>query len=173
MVVSNGALYIVGYFDHAGGFLCPIVAKWDGNEWCSLGVDLNTYQCRTIGTFRDTIYVSTGMIFDDDTVQGYFVKWLGGAYVDTCGVTGLNEQLSPFKTFSVYPNPASCNVTFETTEINNGVIRLYDGLGREVWNQLIIGSQTVLDATHYPPGLYFYRFEQNGKMIGSGKLTLE
>ncbi len=172
MVVSDGALYVVGVFDHAGGALCPVVAKWDGNTWCSLGVDLNTYQCRSIGTFRDTIYVSTGIIFDNDSSDN-FVKWIGGNYLDTCGVTGLNDQPLPFNTFNVYPNPASGEVTFETTGINDGVIRLYDGLGREVWNQFIIGSQTVLDAHGYPPGIYFYRLEQNGTVVESGKLILD
>jgi hypothetical protein len=165
----------VGVFDHAGGVLAPVVAKWDGTTWCSLGVDFNfnTWQCRSIGTLRDTLYVSTGLIFDNDTTNGYFVKWIAGSYVDTCGVTGVNDPLPVTRSINVYPNPASGSITFDTYGQKDGVIRLYDALGREVWNQLIIGSQTVLEVHDYPPGIYFYRFEQNGVIVGSGKLILQ
>ena len=175
MTVNNGSLYVLGVFDHAGGVPAAYVTKWDGTQWCGLGIDLNTYQCRAIGTFRDTIYVSTGIIFNNDSSDN-LVRWIGGNYTDTCGflTTGIATQSQQNFIVEVLPNPATSNAIFQI----NGEHRMldfiiYDQLGHEIWRKQSEEDRIELNTGEFASGLYFYRVEENGELKSSGKLIIE
>jgi hypothetical protein len=58
----------------------------------------------------------------------------------------------------VYPNPASSLITVEADELlTNCTFTIYNLHGQEVLRQRITQETTVLDISHLPSGIYFYR----------------
>ncbi len=75
---------------------------------------------------------------------------------------------------NVFPNPSKDFITFQFSDYSTPhTVIITDQLGRKIWNRLIIGSQTVVDVHDFPAGMYFYRLEQNGIVVETGKLILE
>ncbi|MEO6760264.1 MAG: T9SS type A sorting domain-containing protein, partial [Saprospiraceae bacterium] len=74
----------------------------------------------------------------------------------------------------IYPNPAGGNdqLHLEYPGLMNGQFDLYDGRGRRVLSRSISGNQVVLAKPDLPAGLYYFQVRQNGKMRGSGKLSI-
>jgi len=71
----------------------------------------------------------------------------------------------------VYPNPANDFVTFETTGNKPTLIIVYNHTGQLVEMLELNASRTNWHVGNLPPGLYFYRAEQDGKTV-MGKLVL-
>ena len=155
MVVHDGALYVMGWFDHAGGACAPYVAKWDGVEWCGFNIGFS-YTIFSIADYNDTLYVGTGPIFNNDTSYG-FVKWIGGSYTDTCGVisTGLSEQNDDDFSVDVFPNPASISATFRLNGIDGKkTLTVYDQLGNEIWRKETDENEIGFSREAFSSGMY-------------------
>lgn len=165
-------LYAVGVFYEAGGIPAQSIAKWDGQNWCGFGSVFDN-RVVDIAVYHNEIYIAPGLIIDGDTVRKV-AKWIGGNYIDTCGnALSVEEQPGVLPHLVVYPNPTNGTATFEFSGVTNGtILRLFDNLGREVWRETFNDTQLILDASVYATGLYYYHVEQDGKMVGSGKLVI-
>jgi hypothetical protein len=174
MAVHDGALYAIGWFDHAGGAYAPYLAKWDGTQWCGFDIGFS-YLIFSIADYDDTLYLGTGPVFDNDTSYG-FVKWIGGNYTDTCGVisTGVDEQAQEKYTVKVFPNPATSTATFQMPGIEGSkTIIITDQLGKEIWRKESGEKEIEFSAEGFAPGLYFYRMMHSGNIAASGKLVIQ
>ncbi len=173
LAVYNNALYAGGTFQEAGGVFASRIAKWDGTDWCGLGDTLNNVVL-TLGLYNDELYMGGGFwLIGSDTVR-YLAKWVGGNYVDTCGnTTGIIENSVPFPV-SVFPNPANETAIFHFPALTGkGTVGIYDAMGREIFNEQINATQFNVDVSDQPPGLYFYKLEQGGEFLATGKLIIE
>ena len=83
---------------------------------------------------------------------------------------GTGQQFI-FDKVSVYPNPATENVVFETDVIGNGLISITDILGRPVAEIPVTSGKTVWDVQTVAPGAYLYHFK-SGQNISTGKLLI-
>jgi hypothetical protein len=176
IMTYNNSLYAVGSFVNAGGVPAPKIAKWDGTDWCGLGDTIyNTIVA--LGEYNGDLYIAGGfsIVSCGDTTYYCLAKWNGGNYVNTCGnMTGTNFPTPVIPSVSIYPNPANETAVFNFSGISgDAIIRLYDGLGREVWYEKINGSETVLTVSGFASGVYFYRLEQGDKNPVSGKLIIQ
>jgi len=173
MTVMGGRLYVLGDFDIAGGVHADRVAAWDGVQWCGLGND-TTWGMRQLATFHNSVYLSTGLIFDD-TASTAFVEWAGGNYSDSCGIfDGVDEWQASLLRVDVFPNPASDNVTFQIFgEPAARTIILIDNLGREIWRKESRDNEVRLSTDGFAAGLYYYRIEESGEVKSSGKVIVE
>ena len=93
--------------------------------------------------------------------------------LDTTGViTDIREIQSPLDAVEVYPNPADKLVTF-SVPVNVGMVnfRLYDALGQVIMNREGINELFFdVERENLPPGMYFYRIEDQSGAFKSGKL---
>jgi hypothetical protein len=76
----------------------------------------------------------------------------------------------------VYPNPASTEVwlSLPAPLFKPGTWRLYNALGQSVHSERLAAGQreAVVSLAGLPAGVYFWRMESGGGMMGSGKLII-
>jgi len=90
-------------------------------------------------------------------------------FVYTC--VGVDEYAANGFGLRVYPNPAKDWVTFETTGNKPTTIFVYNHTGQLAEKLTLNHQSTQWNASGLPHGLYYYRAEQDGKMV-VGKLVL-
>jgi len=137
------------------------VAKWDGNQWCSVGSQFYVSQYpQKFGIYQDELYISAREMPGAYMLKLY--KWNGT--VDSCSeeFNTVNE-LSPKGSISLYPNPASdlLTITLPQQLHGSGTISITDGFGRTVeeFNQEIeSGSQMTIATLNLSIGLYTLKF---------------
>lgn len=86
------------------------------------------------------------------------------------------EENNAENTVSVFPNPANENFTVaiqSENAIDNADFILTDVTGREVLKTKVDGKQAVINTTAIAAGVYFYRVENAGELVGNGKIVLE
>ncbi len=90
-------------------------------------------------------------------------------FVYTC--VGVEENMAGGFGLRVYPNPAREWVTFETGDNKPTTIFVYHHTGQLVEKLELKATPTRWNTSGLPGGLYYYRAEQDGKMI-TGKVVL-
>lgn len=91
-----------------------------------------------------------------------------------CATTGLAPAGSKNKGASIYPNPFSSSLSIrlnDASQINNSELGIYNILGVEVINRLLVKQLTTLETSKLQRGIYFYKVSRDGKTIQSGKLV--
>jgi hypothetical protein len=78
----------------------------------------------------------------------------------------------------VYPNPFSESATFEMENKNTPLstttdFTLYDAIGRQVRSEKMTNGRLEFARQNLPVGLYMFRIEDKGKLLGSGKLMIK
>lgn len=78
--------------------------------------------------------------------------------------------------YSIFPNPLPLGeplrVFSKTLESQATVIRIYDNMGRLVWESDIISNRDFLDIPFHIPGLYIYQLEKDGEIVMRKKLLV-
>ena len=65
---------------------------------------------------------------------------------------------------SVYPNPSSDKVYFKTSQMHDGVIKIYNIQGEIILNKEINSDMFIFDAQNTPVGLYLYEIRFNNSL---------
>jgi len=167
MVVYNGDLYAVGFFTEAGGIPAQGIAKWDGSEWCGLGSVFSNGGIYSIEVYNNELIVGgTFDNIDGDTIVGV-AKWIGGNVIDTCGVyIGVNNLLPANATFSVYPNPATGQITITDLPQEATRITIYNALGALINDIELNGSgEPEIDLSAFPDGMYLIQLQSDHKLL--------
>jgi hypothetical protein len=173
MKVFNNSLWVGGQFTTAGGIATPYLAKYDGTDWCNVGNFDNA--TTSLEIYNNELYVGGGFWSIDGDSITYIAKWIGGNNTNQCGHlnTGIEAIQQP-KIFSVFPNPASESVTFQTEGSVSGFeLVITDQLGREIYRQQCATNSQEVNVESYAPGLYFYSINTAGSKTESGKLVIE
>jgi hypothetical protein len=165
LLLYNNKLYAGGTFDQMGGVRALSIAAWDGTNWCGLG-DTTHIGVSVLATINHNLFITTGTIWDGDTVNGV-AQWIGGSHVDTCGhvLTGINEVQVNNESLNIYPNPASNQITIEFENLlqQNYLIEIRNVLGQIVYSETmknISGKQTKnIDLSMIESGVYFVRLQ--------------
>jgi len=84
---------------------------------------------------------------------------------------GVEENIAGGFGLRVYPNPAREWVTFETGGNKPTTIFVYHHAGQLVEKLELKATPTRWNTSGLPGGLYYYRAEQDGKMV-TGKVVL-
>jgi PKD repeat protein len=82
---------------------------------------------------------------------------------------------NPDAPISVYPNPATTNVTFSLSTIQNAaLIQLYNYKGEVVLVKEKVGNGIYnFDTQAIEPGIYYYRVVEGGSILSTGKLMIQ
>lgn len=107
--------------------------------------------------------------FNDPVITNRTLHTLGEKYLSVSAVA-----FRPGIELAVYPNPTFATATVRIKSISpvHGDMRLFDIQGRQIKVQPFHTNTFDLDATGMPPGVYFFRLDSNGEIIGSGKLIV-
>ena len=90
---------------------------------------------------------------------------------------GINPHVQPSGFISnIYPNPASAGTTisYQLTNADNAMIRIYNVLGTEVkhFNVSSKDLNATVNVADLEAGIYFCSFEANDKVLATRKLTV-
>ena len=73
--------------------------------------------------------------------------------------------------FSMTPNPAADNVTFNTNGAESATIKIIDVLGNNVLNETISGAKKI-DVSDFKNGIYFVSIETSELKVSNRKLVI-
>jgi hypothetical protein len=93
----------------------------------------------------------------------------------TTAPTAIEENTSE-NNVAVFPNPANENFTVTLqagTKIGDAYFILVDVAGREVMKTKIETDQAVINTSELGSGIYFYHLENDGLLVGNGKIIVE
>ena len=98
---------------------------------------------------------------------------------DSCSklYLGVNSLSGPKGQFSVYPNPASMNVTISyllPQGQNNAVLRLYNTMGQIEYSKNMNSTNSTINenVSGIPCGVYYYTLSVNGLVTAGNKLVI-
>lgn len=140
--VYQGKLWAAGKFTNAGLVSCSNIAFWDGNQWCAPTGEFNQ-GISAMEVYNDTLYVGGGFdMIDGDATKRYLIKFNADSPMrcdSTVGISTPNE----IKGFLIYPNPSFGRFTIEFKSKVDGIIQIFDLLGKEVFSSKIKGKSNV------------------------------
>jgi hypothetical protein len=73
-----------------------------------------------------------------------------------------NEELSDMEV-KLFPNPTSDKITIQSDNFKSTTLQIFDNVGRQVLQQNITKSETVLDISDFKTGQYLLQIEREGK----------
>jgi N-acetylneuraminic acid mutarotase len=75
---------------------------------------------------------------------------------------------------NIYPNPATTEITFNFSTLNQIQLVIYNSMGQMVERYSNINNGIlILNSRAYPKGVYFYQVEENGQTLKTGKFIFE
>lgn len=152
-----------------------IVYDGDGQTTCS---DLGFFTViegigSNAGLFPQGSYVPRGFLFGviKDTVVEYVNP--EGYDLDLC-LMDVNEEHALNKLFTIYPNPASNEVSINIkNNYSKPLVRIYNAMGILVGQEVLPGAGVHTIATNnLPNGLYFISLCNGNQPIGNRKLII-
>jgi uncharacterized repeat protein (TIGR01451 family) len=121
-----------------------------------------------------TVIRNTGAIyfdFNDPVITNTTDHILAENFV----VTASWQPVNPLLQLNVAPNPFDVETRFEIKGLTNPApieLRVYDLQGRVVRTMNVAGPVFTLKKQDLKEGTYLFRLEQEGRMVGSGKLMV-
>lgn len=125
-----------------------------------------TYMSTTPPTLLQIIFLPSS---PDDPQVGSTL-WIDD--VTTVGdVSGLEDEIA--YDLSVFPNPSIGEITFRSGHQINGVVSIFNVLGRRIYECPISGSNSSIDLQSLPIGTYIWQFTSTeGEILGTDRLIL-
>lgn len=137
-------------------------------EWTDFLVPMYPLNDHTPDTFN-VIMMSTNS-YDIDSIPPGSVLYLDDISIETSvGIFNLPSRLTKL---SVFPNPATDFLTFETAETGvNRILRIFDLNGREVKNVRFDNQKVTLNINSLSEGHYSYIFQEENDLLNSGSFV--
>ncbi len=90
-------------------------------------------------------------------------------------IVSVNQVPNSKNQVKVYPNPVGTIAHFELAgiSITDGLFELYNVIGQPLRRQSFSGDAFDFERENLGRGVYFFRIENSGVLIGSGKLVVE
>ncbi len=158
----HGELLACGRFTLAGDAACTGIAKWNGQQWCSLaGVihDEFGYSARItdMAVWRDSLYICGGINSIDGEPMYQVAQWIGGNATGDCSTVGVDEAVAhaPVLSVTTLAEPGQWMVQFPTAGSWN--MNVCNAMGQLVDSWHIEGSTSTIDLGIRPRGLYLLR----------------
>ncbi len=95
-----------------------------------------------------------------------------GEYFLSTAIAEIQEH-SNASLISVYPNPASDNINFNSKANSVSIIEIYDVNGQLISSQALMNANTSINVSAFSNGIYFYSaIDVNGNTIDRGKFSV-
>ncbi len=176
----------VMYFPVAGDSASVEVELKNGNTQIGYGryvinasTDYENFECPITYTSTETptlirFIVSASAAYD--FAQMLHCKGQAGStlYVDEMSFeysNGIKENINNKLSAKVMPNPSSEQINLVLEKEINGLVKVYDNMGRLVDSYQINGNQMTISLSDYADGQYFINVEENNKLITSTRFV--
>ncbi len=159
----------------------PFLSEYPG--WLILSQydeDLNLNWTRYYG--GDAFYVMEGVLATQDggcliysrryAFTGFFDYDIHILKVNPDGLLTSTTTPETSTNITVYPNPTSNYIFFDTGEASMYDVSFFDGLGKVIFQEKIPNNRPV-DVRHLPVGMYTYVLEREGEIVSQGKWVKE
>lgn len=90
------------------------------------------------------------------------------AFEYEAGVNEINNEVES----SVFPNPASENITFSLVENVNAELSIFNNEGRLVYSTTVNGNTHKIDVSLFSAGTYIYSFVEKNRRVSSGQFMI-
>ena len=146
------------------------IGVWNGSSWGTLSSGLNGQAyCLTV--------------FNGNLIAGGQFTIAGGNPANNIAVwsapSGINDIKGNNDAVSIYPNPGKGVFTIKMESERLGItnnIEIYNMLGEKVFSKVLEStiSESIIDISNQPRGIYLYRFTANtNELISSGKIIIQ
>ncbi len=116
-------------------------------------------------------FPSAGIIIRKGAKLGSVITIDNLAFVQT--TTGLNEKSVGELALNVYPNPASNNINFSTTDDAAVTATIIDITGKIIQTSTFENGKLNLNVTNFNSGLYLYKvYDKNNQVLKAGRFTV-
>jgi hypothetical protein len=159
--VHNGSLYAGGDFIVAGGNTANHVAKWDGVSWSAVGTGMND-NVYALCDYNGVLYAGGLFTVASGSVANYIAQ-----LSPSSGIIELNNS-----DINIYPNPSNGQFSISVNMTNNLTYNIYNSHGEIIETKIISDSNSVVDISEFPNGVYFIVLQSNDR-IYTRKLVLE
>jgi N-acetylneuraminic acid mutarotase len=160
--IRNGKGYIVGGYS---GSLANVTDQvWEYNPGNNTWIQLNDF----VGTSRR---FSVGFTINN---RGYMGTGTNGInfndFWEMTDAVGIEEETTAAVEVNTFPNPATDQVTFSIANATDRMqVSLYNMSGALVQQQMITNNTCIMQRDALPAGIYFWKLEENGSTVKSGK----
>ncbi len=96
--------------------------------------------------------------------DAYCVGKVSGTGIVRLELITASEELSDLDV-KLFPNPTSDKITIQSDNFKNTTLQITDILGKQIFQQNINKSETILDLSTYSSGQYFLQLERNNKRV--------
>lgn len=176
----HGELLACGRFTQAGNADCTGLAKWNGQQWCTLpGEFLHPFGTSDAALYkmaiwRDSLYVCGGFgTIDGDTIK-QVAQWIGGDAVGNCSTVGIAGHASGdpgHDGLKVIPLPTEASWAVHFPKNGPWIVEVYDAMGRKVTTLQSIGTSVDLDLRGASSGMYLLRAVNSKGDLRSAKVV--
>ncbi len=171
-------------------FVLVSLTKWNGFSSSrdtiargkyATGVSTTSYSLQTINLTYDpafaTVLPDSEQIFISSSIYNHDGAKIGSTfYVDDfawSGYNSTNEINGTVNNVSVYPNPATNNITIVASSVDASIISITDITGRLVGSYSMINNKTDIQTETFAPGIYIYSiFSQKKEVINRGRFEI-
>ncbi|MGP8214215.1 MAG: T9SS type A sorting domain-containing protein [Bacteroidia bacterium] len=158
--------------DSTGNLVCGTIFHGGGDGWADATATDSKGQYVYIagGIYINSVFGSDTLKTNEYTFYPYVARW------NSCdNLQGINEIVSNDMRLNLYPNPNNGIFTISLQNINEEPrINIYNMLGQSIYNNKINHTNTTLNLSGQPTGIYLYRVvSEKGENIGSGKVIIE
>jgi hypothetical protein len=134
----------------------------------------------TIGNFDDDAHTDTLFVPGGGIPPSFSEEYWASSYYYIDGVSLIpdsiylgNDELSiENEELSIYPNPATENLTIETRNWQGRELMLLDATGRVILQQSLDSSSSKMNTRHLPRGVYVVVLQERGVVVGRRRLVL-
>jgi ELWxxDGT repeat protein len=120
------------------------------SDTVGLILDINCKLFAVLDTMRQ--YNSGGGVMEDNSEL-----W---CLIDSCSSVGLTQK-EEFNSLSIYPNPTSNSITIKGETNINQSFSIFDQMGSEVFKGKLTGTETEVNLSTLPKGIYTLKVEGN------------
>ncbi len=165
MLVYNDKLYVMGIFYSVGGGIpANNIATWDGEQWCSLGSEIDN-KITTGAIFQDQIYIGGGFDSIDNIDIDALARWIGDDYVDTCGaIVSTIKTENKFSSIELFPNPTNEKLNIsakEDAQHQSFVLSIYNILGAKLFEEQEFSLNEEVDVSQLASGTYILQLHSH------------
>jgi len=75
-----------------------------------------------------------------------------------------NEELLDFEV-KLFPNPTSDKITIQSDDFKDTTLQITDNFGKQLLQENINKSETILNLSNYSSGQYFLQLERDNKRV--------
>ena len=173
IAIYRGQIYVGGYIT-LNGVSGQALAYFDGVHWNAVpGSEDMGYRVNCLQVYKDELYIGGRF----DIAGGLEVPGIVRYYLHPDSVQwGVPDHVIEHEKldFTVYPNPASDELTVEFDENVTGELLLTDISGKEIFRESIGNRKRVkIPLSTFPRGMIVVSVIRGGRFVASKKVVLE